>query len=81
MRVSERMTKNLVTVSSSSNASEAAKKMRAENVGTVLVVDNGSLKGIITDRQIATKVVAEGKGCCEGQGKRYHDKESDNWKP
>lgn len=61
MIVSEIMTKNLVTVGIASAVSEAAKKMLSENVGTVLVTDKGQLKGLVTDRQIATKVVGTGK--------------------
>lgn len=61
MKVSERMTKDLVTVDASATAKEVAEMMRKENIGTVLVEENGRLKGIATDRQIATKVVAAGK--------------------
>ena len=35
--------------------------MAAEKVGTVLALDGGLLKRLVTDRQIATKVVASGK--------------------
>jgi CBS domain-containing protein len=61
MKVGEKMTKNVVTVGITATAAEAAKKMQSENVGTVLVLDSGLLKGLVTDRQIATKVVAAGK--------------------
>lgn len=61
MKVSERMKKHLVTVSDTATASEAAEKMKSENVGTVLVIHDGHLRGIVTDRQIATKVITEGK--------------------
>jgi CBS domain-containing protein len=61
MKVSERMTKEPVMVDASATAKEVAEKMRKENIGTVLVGENGRLKGIVTDRQIATKVVAAGK--------------------
>ncbi len=61
MKVSEKMTKDPVTVKASATAKEVAEKMRKENIGTVLVEENGRLKGIVTDRQIATKVVAAGK--------------------
>lgn len=61
MKVSERMTKEPVMVDASATAKEVAEKMRKENIGTVLVEENGRLKGIVTDRQIATKVVAAGK--------------------
>jgi CBS domain-containing protein len=61
MKVSEKMTKNVVTMGMTATAAEVAKKMQSENVGTVLVLDSGLLKGLVTDRQIATKVVAAGK--------------------
>jgi len=55
------MTKNPITVESSATAKEIAEKMKEENIGTVLVTDKGSLKGIVIDRQIITKIVAAGK--------------------
>ena len=61
MKVEEKMTKNMVVVYISATAAEAAKKMASEKVGTVLVLDGELLKGLVTDRQIATKVVASGK--------------------
>jgi CBS domain-containing protein len=61
MKVSERMTKNPVTLESSATAKEAADMMEKENIGTILVTDKGRLKGIVIDRQIITKVVAAGK--------------------
>ena len=35
--------------------------MRNDDTGAVLVVDNGSLKGIVTDRDIAVRGVADGQ--------------------
>jgi CBS domain-containing protein len=61
MKVGEKMTKNMVTVNITASAAEAAKKMQSEKVGTVLVLDGWLLKGLVTDRQIATRVVASGK--------------------
>ncbi|CAG0996138.1 Hypoxic response protein 1 [Flavobacteriales bacterium] len=61
MKVSERMTKNPITVNPSATAKDVAEKMEKENVGTVLVTDGGRLKGIVIDRQIITKVIAAGK--------------------
>lgn len=61
MKVSERMTKELVTIDPSSTAKDAAEKMNKENIGVVLVAEGDQLKGLVTDRQIATKVVAAGK--------------------
>lgn len=39
MKVNEVMIKNMVTVSATAIASDAAKKMLSENVGTVLVTE------------------------------------------
>ncbi|MCJ7444204.1 MAG: CBS domain-containing protein [Methanotrichaceae archaeon] len=61
MKVADRMTTNIVTLNATATATEAAKKMQSEKVGTVLVLEGGSLKGLVTDRQIVTKVVAAGK--------------------
>ena len=61
MKVSERMTRELVTIDPSSTAKDAAEKMKQENIGVVLVTAGDRLRGLVTDRQIATKVVAAGK--------------------
>lgn len=61
MKVSEIMTENPVTVDPESTAKDAAKIMREENLGTVLVAEGARLEGIVTDRQIAIKVVASEK--------------------
>lgn len=61
MKVSDRMTKEPVTINPSSTAKDAAEKMRKENIGVVLVAEGDQLRGLVTDRQITTKVVAAGK--------------------
>ncbi len=58
MQVKDVMTTGIACVDSKSSAADAAKKMRDQNVGTVLVVDENQVKGLITDRSIVTKVVA-----------------------
>ena len=55
------MTKNPVTLSGDSTAMDAARKMREADIGPVLVADNGTIHGIVTDRDIVIRVVAEGK--------------------
>lgn len=60
MKVSERMTEEPVTVDASVTAGEVARIMKEKNIGTVLVTEGGRLKGIVNDRQIATKVIAAG---------------------
>ncbi len=52
---------DLVTCASSDFVTDAAKKMKEHNVGCIFITDQGNLKGILTDRDIALTVVAEGK--------------------
>lgn len=41
---------------------EAAALMRDENVGAVVVLDEGRVQGVVTDRDITVRVVAAGLG-------------------
>ena len=59
--VAEVMARDPATVNADSPVSEAARIMRAADVGDVLVLDSGRLSGIVTDRDIAIRVVAENK--------------------
>jgi CBS domain-containing protein len=61
MKIKDIMTKEIACVDASSTAADAAKKMKDQNVGTILVIDQNQLKGLVTDRAIATRAVAEGK--------------------
>jgi CBS domain-containing protein len=60
-KVSEVMSDSVETVEPSDSAEDAAKKMKSADAGALLVVDDGELKGIVTDRDIVVKAVAEGK--------------------
>jgi CBS domain-containing protein len=55
------MTSNPRSLGSESNAVEAARLMRDEDVGVVPVVEGDKLVGTVTDRDIVVRVVAEGK--------------------
>ena len=59
--VNEVMTVAPTTVQASDPASQAARLMREHDVGAVLVLDEGDLHGIVTDRDIAVRLVAEGR--------------------
>jgi CBS domain-containing protein len=59
--VKDVMTDSLETVEPSDSAADAAKKMASADAGAVVVVDGDELKGILTDRDIVVKAVAEGK--------------------
>ena len=68
MKISELMTKNPCTVSPDAAVSEAARLMKEEDVGIVPVVERiggaetrGRLVGVVTDRDIAVRNVAEGR--------------------
>jgi CBS domain-containing protein len=58
-KVSEIMTPAPVAVRSTQPVAEAAKVMREHGIGTVLVVDDGQLKGLVTDRDIVVRAVAD----------------------
>ena len=59
--IREIMTADPRTVASSATVAEAAREMRDGDIGSVVVVENGGVTGIITDRDIAVRVVAEGR--------------------
>jgi CBS domain-containing protein len=66
MKVSEVMTTDVESVHMNSTLEEAASIMKVENVGAVPVVDeDDDLVGIITDRDIVVRCVAEGKNPAE----------------
>ena len=58
--IREIMTADPRTVESGATVAEAAREMRDGDVGSVVVVENGTVAGIVTDRDIAVRVVAEG---------------------
>ena len=58
--VASAMTSDPYVVSKQATVADAARIMRDRNIGSVPVVDNGYLLGIVTDRDLAVRVVAEG---------------------
>jgi CBS domain-containing protein len=58
--VREIMTENPVTLPRSASISEAAKRMRDDDIGDVIVMDDGDMCGLVTDRDIVVRAVAEG---------------------
>jgi CBS domain-containing protein len=60
-KVRDIMSTNIAHLSPDDNLFEAATIMRDENIGMVPVCENGHLKGIITDRDIVTRGIAEKK--------------------
>ena len=58
--IREIMTADPRTVETGATVAEAAREMRDGDVGSVVVVENGAVAGIVTDRDIAVRVVAQG---------------------
>ena len=61
LRCREIMTRNVQTASPDMTLSDVAAMMREGDMGAVPVVDNGKLAGIVTDRDIVVRCIAEGK--------------------
>ena len=61
MKVSEVMTREPETLASSATCGEAATLMKQEDCGSIPIVDDGRLVGIVTDRDIVIRAVAMGK--------------------
>ena len=53
------MTRNVETIAPSASIHEAAQKMKALNVGAIPVYDGSTLRGMLTDRDIVIRVIAE----------------------
>jgi CBS domain-containing protein len=59
--VSQIMTSNPCTIDADKDVAYAAKMMKDEDVGVAPIVEGDQLIGVLTDRDIAIKVVAEGR--------------------
>ena len=59
--VRELMTERPTTCDASASVADAAKLMAREDVGPIPVVESDRLVGLVTDRDIAVRVVAEGR--------------------
>jgi len=59
-RVSSLMSGDPLVIDFNATVSEAARKMRSARVSSVLVIDNNKLSGILTDRDLRNRVLAEG---------------------
>jgi len=55
------MTPDPLCLDANTTVREAAEQMRAHDIGDVLVTEDRSLRGIVTDRDIVVRCVAEGR--------------------
>ena len=64
MKISEVMTPNPKTVKPTDDIQVAARIMRDEDAGSVPVVEGGRVVGMVTDRDIVIRAVADGDFDC-----------------
>lgn len=67
-KVRDVMTPGPIGVDYHQSVGEAARAMRDWGVGAILVVSNESLYGLVTDRDLVVRAVAEAKGADEPVG-------------
>jgi CBS domain-containing protein len=68
MRIAEVMTQGVVTADASDPLAHVGELMRDRNVGSVVICDAGRPLGVITDRDLALAVVADGVDPIEQAG-------------
>ena len=61
MKISEIMTTEIKKATPDNTLADIAAMMRDEDVGALPVVQDGELRGIVTDRDIVVRAIAEGK--------------------
>jgi len=59
-KVEEIMTKKVVTVGPDVTALEAAKLMRDNGIGCLVVIEDGNMIGIVTERDLVVRAIAAG---------------------
>jgi CBS domain-containing protein len=73
-KIRDVMTPDPVVMPATASARDAAAKMREQDIGDVLVEDDGTLRGIVTDRDLVVRVMAADQDpsavtlgeCCSG---------------
>lgn len=61
MKVKDIMTTNVTCVNPSTSVIETARLMQQHNIGSIPVCDNNGIVGIVTDRDIVIRNIAQGK--------------------
>jgi CBS domain-containing protein len=59
-RVADVMTENVIALPPTATLADAARQMRDNDVGVVVVKEGDAVRGLITDRDITVRAVAEG---------------------
>jgi CBS domain-containing protein len=55
------MSKNVFKLPATATVADAAKAMRDSNVGSVIIEEQGKLFGLVTDRDIVVRTIADGR--------------------
>ena len=61
MQISQIMTREAETINPATSVKEAAQRMRSMDVGALPVCDGRRLLGMVTDRDITIRIVADGR--------------------
>ncbi len=61
MKARDIMTPNAESVDENETIENIARRLASENIGAMPICDGDHLRGIVTDRDIVTKVVAQGR--------------------
>ncbi|MCV2458162.1 CBS domain-containing protein [Streptomyces sp. ICN988] len=59
-QVRDVMTADPITVDPQAPVQQVAARMRDESIGAVLVTDRGQLRGLVTDRDLTVRILADG---------------------
>ena len=59
--VREVMPRNVVTLPRTARLRDAARRMKEADIGDVIVLNDGGMCGLVTDRDIVVRAIAEGK--------------------
>ncbi|MFE0764200.1 CBS domain-containing protein [Streptomyces smyrnaeus] len=59
-QVRDVMTPDPVVVAPQTLVIDVARRMRSQDIGAVLVVEEGRLRGLVTDRDLVVRILAEG---------------------
>jgi CBS domain-containing protein len=59
--IREVMTADPVSIAATETVANATRKMRDANIGGVIVLENGQVCGIVTDRDIVVRGIAQGR--------------------
>ncbi|MEG0774501.1 CBS domain-containing protein [Clostridium sp.] len=59
MKINDAMTKDVIKINADANVKEAARIMKEHNIGSIPVCEGNSVVGIVTDRDIVVRGIAD----------------------